>query len=161
MPAGVCIYDALVTSQSVTVVWSVSSGIENCAPSISYDAWGMEGRTMAKGEKRECRGRRRESGDPAGHLGDDIALSEGAQNFYREYSVKVAAYNDLGHGPNLTEKVIYSAEDNVETENATCLIVHWIPLEDMREGLQADPVGDGTNRIGLIPEGPTILSKDV
>ncbi|KAH3825288.1 hypothetical protein DPMN_127162 [Dreissena polymorpha] len=50
---------------------------------------------------------------------DDIALSEGrwveevgAQNFYREYSVKVAAYNDLGHGPNLTEKVIYSAEDS-------------------------------------------------
>ncbi|KAH3825287.1 hypothetical protein DPMN_127161 [Dreissena polymorpha] len=37
MPAGVYIYDALVTSQSDTVVWSVSSGIENCAPIIRYD----------------------------------------------------------------------------------------------------------------------------
>lgn len=37
-------------------------------------------------------------------------VTVGTDNYYLQYRVKVAAYNDKGHGPNSTEQVIYSAE---------------------------------------------------
>ena len=39
-----------------------------------------------------------------------FSTTVGLDNYYLQYQVKVAAYNDLGHGPNSTEQIVFSAE---------------------------------------------------
>ncbi|KAL4221759.1 Contactin-3 [Mactra antiquata] len=66
----------------------------------------------------------------------------GVDNYYLEYEVMVAAYNEHGAGPNSTVKVIMSAEGmptqtvlmgDCDNYNGTAFSVSWNPIEDTRE----------------------------
>ncbi|KAK7092346.1 contactin-5-like isoform X2 [Littorina saxatilis] len=66
----------------------------------------------------------------------------GADNYWLEYEVKVAAFNSLGQGPNSSVVVIMSQEDlplatpmNVwgEDYNATAIMVYWDKVTNTRQ----------------------------
>lgn len=84
-----------------------------------------------------------------GNIGMKV-VRVGNQNYYKEYTIKVQAFNNKGPGPISPEVVIFSAEDRpnavpVEVSawphNSTCLNVSWKPIELTRENIRGKLVG--------------------
>ncbi|KAH9496096.1 hypothetical protein Btru_012712 [Bulinus truncatus] len=89
-------------------------------------------------------------------LGNDnkFAGTIGADNYYLEYEIKIAAFNDEGQGPNSSVTIVMSQGDMplgaatnvyVESYNATAVMVRWTAIPLIREYIRGRVVGYGIN----------------
>ncbi|XP_041348277.1 contactin-like [Gigantopelta aegis] len=78
----------------------------------------------------------------------------GSENYYREYEVRVQAFNEFGSGNMSHIATIYSAEDlpygtprsvHVFSFNSTAMRVAWIPVPDNREYMKGRLIGYKVN----------------
>ncbi|KAK3583433.1 hypothetical protein CHS0354_025554 [Potamilus streckersoni] len=117
------------------VTWDPMDPSEWCGPGIGYNVYfRKKSNTDEKWEKGTIRH----------NIGLYVHLV-GEKNFYLQYEVTVAAFNDLGPGPNSTITIIYSAEGmpitrpnilNVEAVNSTALNVYWEPIQNIRNEMR-------------------------
>ncbi|KAK7482492.1 hypothetical protein BaRGS_00026309 [Batillaria attramentaria] len=84
-----------------------------------------------------------------GRVNSYVALV-GADYYYLEYEVKVAAFNYLGQGPNSSVTIVMSAEDlpvatptntNGEEYNGTAVYLYWDPIPNTREFMKGKILG--------------------
>ncbi|XP_060571800.1 contactin-3-like [Ruditapes philippinarum] len=128
---------------TLTITWEILDISEHCGPNLTYYIyWKRLGDT--KDWKREV-GR-----DEMALKRGRYSVTVGTDNYYLQYRVMIGAHNNKGHGPNSTEQIIYSAEgmpnnvpvsQDVETYNATSIIVYWIPVPDNRESIKGRVAG--------------------
>ncbi|KAH9496082.1 hypothetical protein Btru_012690 [Bulinus truncatus] len=91
-------------------------------------------------------------------LGNDnkFAGTISADNYYLEYEIKIAAFNDEGQGPNSSVTIVMSQGDMplgaatnvyVESYNATAVMVRWTAIPLIREYIRGRVVGYGVSTI--------------
>lgn len=80
-----------------------------------------------------------------GALNSSYSHLVGEENYYLPYSVMVAAFNKLGHGPNSTLKTVMSADGmpiatvvmgDCNNYNGTAFSMTWTPIPENREAIR-------------------------
>ncbi|XP_055860986.1 contactin-like isoform X2 [Biomphalaria glabrata] len=78
----------------------------------------------------------------------------GADNYYLQYDVKIAAFNEYGEGPNSSVQIVMSQADmpvgvatniTMKTHNSTAILVRWTPLPLIREFIRGKIIGYSIN----------------
>ncbi|KAH9496084.1 Contactin-2 [Bulinus truncatus] len=121
------------------VTWNALSNEDLTGDSIGYIIYYRKKSNSGKWDKDKVHG-----------PGNTFFAVIGADNYYLEYEVKIAAFNEFGDGPNSSVIIVMSQADmpvgvatnvSLKTYNSTAIIVHWTPIPLLREYIRGKIIG--------------------